>query len=98
MVEVSKLTSCQTTWMNAEEVVRRLNRLLVGWGNYFHLGPVSKAYRAIDAHTCHRLRWWLCRKHKVGSQGTSRYPPDEFLIMNLGFVSLSATTRNLPWA
>lgn len=97
MTEVSKLTSRQTTWMAAEDVVERLNRLLAGWGNYFHLGPVSKAYRAIDAHTRHRLRWWLCRKHKMGGQGTSRFP-DEFLVSDLGLVSLSATTRNLPWA
>ena len=97
MAEVSKLTSRQMTWMSAEDVVERLNRLLTGWGNYFHLGPVSKAYRAIDAHTRHRLRWWLCRKHKMGGQGTSRFP-DEFLISDLGLVRLSATTRNLPWA
>jgi group II intron reverse transcriptase/maturase len=97
MAEVSKLTSCRTTWMAAEDVVGRLNRLLVGWGNYFHLGPVSKAYRAIDAHTCHRLRRWLCRKHKIGGQGTRRFPT-EFLVSDRGLVRLSATTHNLPWA
>ena len=97
MAEVSKLTSRRTTWMAAEDVVGRLNRLLLGWGNYFCLGPVSKAYRAIDAHTRHRLRWWLCRKHKTGGRGTNRYP-DELLVSDLGLVSLSETTRNLPWA
>ena len=97
MAEVSKLASCRTTRMAAEDVVGRLNRLLLGWGNYFCLGPVSKAYRAIDAHTCYRLRWWLCRKHKTGGKGTRRYP-DEFLGSNLGLVSLSATSRNPPWA
>ena len=97
MAEVSKLTSCRTTGMAAEDVVGRLNRLLVGWGNYFHLGPVSKAYRAIDAHTGYRLRRWLCRKHKVGNQGTRRFPY-EFLVSDLGLVRLSATTHNLPWA
>ena len=97
MAEVSKLTSCRTTGMAAEDVVRRLNRLLVGWGNYFHLGPVSEAYRAIDAHTAHRLRRWLCRKNKVGNQGTRRFPY-EFLVSDLGLVRLSATTHKLPWA
>ena len=97
MAEISKLTSCRTTWMAAEDVVGRLNRLLVGWGNYFHLGPVSKAYRAIDAHASHRLRRWLCRKHKFGGRGTRRFP-DEFLVSDLGLVRLSATTHNLPWA
>ena len=97
MAEVSKLTSRQTTWMAAEDVVGRLNRLLLGWGNYFHLGPIGNAYRAVDAHTRHRLRRWLCRKHKTGGRGTSRYP-DEFLVSDLGLVRPTATTRDLPWA
>ena len=58
---------------------------------------MSKAYRTIDAHTRHRLRWWLRRKHKMGGQGTTRFP-DEFPISDLGLVSPSATARNLPWA
>ena len=97
MAEVSRLTSCRTTGMAAEDVVGRHNRLLTGWGNYFLLGPVSKAYRAIDAHTCYRLRRWLCRKHKIGGQGTRRFPY-EFLVSDLGLVQLSAKTRDLPWA
>ncbi|MDT8318913.1 MAG: reverse transcriptase domain-containing protein [Xanthomonadales bacterium] len=67
------------------------------WGNYFCLGPVSKAYRAVDAHTRYRLRWWLCRKHKQPGAGTSRYP-DEYLYGTLGLVCLPQRTRNLPWA
>ena len=42
-----------------------LNRVLTGWDNYFCLGPVSKAYRAIDTHVVERLRRWLCRKYKA---------------------------------
>ncbi len=26
--------------------------MLIGWANYFCLGPVSKAYRAVERHTC----------------------------------------------
>ena len=29
---------------------RKLNRMMTGWANYFCLGPVSKAYRAIERH------------------------------------------------
>jgi hypothetical protein len=51
-----------------------MNRLLLGWSNYFCLGPVSRAYRAIDRDGRNRLRQWLCAKHKVKSRGTSRFP------------------------
>jgi len=94
---ISDLTAPRMTLLEAEVVVRRLNRLLIGWGNYFSLGPVSKAYRAVDAHTRHRLRQWLCRKHKVSNQGTSRYP-NEYLDDELGLIRLTVRTRNLPWA
>ena len=83
--------------LDAPDRVVRLNRLLRGWANYFHLGPVSKAYRAIDAHARDRLRWWLCRKHEVRGRGTSRFS-DEYLYRTLGLVRLGPRTHNLPWA
>ncbi|MGH8190886.1 MAG: group II intron reverse transcriptase/maturase [Rhodanobacteraceae bacterium] len=94
---ISDLTARRMLPRDAEQVVGQLNRLLVGWGNYFCLGSVSKAYRAIDAHTRHRLRQWLCGKHKIGGKGALRYP-DEYLYQQLGLVRLSPRTRNLPWA
>ena len=75
----------------------RLNRLLLGWSNYFCLGPVSRAYRAIDRHVRHRLRQWLCAKHKVKTRGTSRFP-DQYLHDELGLIRLSARTKSFPWA
>lgn len=94
---ISDLTARRMLLLESEIVVGRLNRLLVGWGSYFCLGPVSKAYCAVDGHTRHRLRQWLCGKHKVGAKGTARYP-DEYLDEQLGLVRLSLRTRNLPWA
>ena len=86
-------------WVSTEvqDRVIRLNRMLLGWSNYFRLGPVSKAYRAIDEHTRYHLRWWLCRKHKLRGRGITRYP-DEYLHRTLGLVRLEPRTRNLPWA
>jgi hypothetical protein len=95
--EVSRLTSSRTLLCQAEERVARLNRLMIGWANYFYLGPVSPAYRAVDAHARNRLRRWLGKKHKVQGRGTSRYP-DEYLYQDLGLVRLELRTRNLPWA
>ena len=76
----------------------RLNRLLIGWANYFCLGPVSKAYRVADQYTRHRLRQWLRAKHKL-YQGAERSRfPDQYLEQQLGLVRLQGRTRNLPWA
>jgi RNA-directed DNA polymerase len=83
--------------LDAEVVVKRLNRIQQGWANYFCLGPVSPAYRAIDRYTTARLRRWWCKKHKVKGKGTTRFP-DQHLDDELGLVRLPLRTRNLPWA
>jgi group II intron reverse transcriptase/maturase len=95
--QISEMTSRRWTLLDAADRVARLNRMLAGWANYFCLGPVSKAYRVVDTHARHRLRQWLCAKHKVKGQGTSRFP-DEYLDRTLGLVKLQSRTRNFPWA
>jgi len=94
---ISELTSHSRTLIDTPEQVVQLNRLLSGWANYFCLGPVSKAYRAIDSHVRERLRRWLCKKHKTPGRGTARFP-DDHLYEKLGLKRLTPTTRNLPWA
>jgi len=94
---IHEMTSRRYLQLEPDMVVTRLNRQLRGWANYFRLGPVSKAYRAVDRHATRRLRQWLCRKHKTAGQGTARFP-DEYLYQTLGLVRLSLLTRNLPWA
>jgi hypothetical protein len=49
--EIREATDRKTTWQGATTMVKQINRKLAGWGNYFNLGPVSKAYRAIDRYT-----------------------------------------------
>ncbi len=94
---ISEMTSRRWLLMDAEERVDRLNRMLVGWSNYFCLGPVSNAYRTVHQHTRHRLRQWLCAKHKVQGQGSARFT-DRYLQDVLGLVWLPKLTANLPWA
>jgi len=94
---ISELTRRRWESTDVEDRVGRLNRLLAGWGNYFSLGTVSKAYQAINAHVCLRLRRWLREKHKVPGRGTSRYP-DAYLYEKLGLAPLRRRRRNFSRA
>ena len=73
----------------------RLNRLLAGWANYFCLGPVSKAYRAVDGYASARLRRWLCKKHQQPGQGTARYP-DAYLYQHVEATPVDRAYAQLP--
>jgi group II intron reverse transcriptase/maturase len=95
--QISEMTSRRWTLKDTADRVADLNRKLIGWSNYFRLGPVSKAYKAVDHHVCRRLRQWLCAKHKVRGRGASRFP-DTYLHQELGLVCLSTRTRNFSWA
>jgi RNA-directed DNA polymerase len=95
--EISERTDRRTLLLDPEVQVARLNRMLVGWANYFYLGPVSPAYRSVDNHARARLRQWLRRKHKLKSRGVARFPYS-YLYGKLGLVRLAERTRNLPWA
>jgi len=94
---ISAITARRTHQVDVDEIVMRLNRLMVGWSNYFKLGPVSSSYRALDHHACHRLRQWLRGKHRVKGRGQRRYSNKQ-LNENYGLVTLSVRTRDLPWA
>jgi hypothetical protein len=87
----------QCTQQDAQTVVKTINRKLLGWSNYFCLGPVSKAYRAIDQHSTRRLRRWLSAKHKVRAGRIRRYS-DEILHAEYGLIKLSQRTADFPWA
>ena len=72
------------TW---EQVSGRLNRVLLGWSNYFSYGTRLMAYRAVDNHVCERVRGFLRRRKKVSSRGAGRFS-DQVVFGELGVVRL----------
>ena len=94
---ISEQTDRVYVGRSAEEVVERLNRMMSGWANYFDLGQVSPAYKAVDMHATRRLRQWFRRKHKGRTGGYVRFP-DEWLRNRCGLTCLGPTTGDLPWA
>ena len=94
---ISEMTGRDQILLDQELVVAKLNRTMIGWANYFCLGPVSKAYRAVERHARKRLRQWLCSKHSVSWQATKKFS-DAVLHDGLGLIRLTKRTSSLPWA
>lgn len=94
---IREKTAKRRTLLPAEQIVTELNDGLRGWANYFALGPVEDAYRAIESYVTRRLRRWLCIKHEIRGSGSYRFT-DQHLHDTLGLVRIRDLEHNLPWA
>ena len=98
MVEkIHALTARSGSWQETTKLVDELKCMLRGWANYFEVGTVSKAYRAINNYTAVRLRRWLRFKHKVRRRKGGTYPLPH-LYGHFGLVRLSRLGHDVPWA
>src|SRR5687767_4740378 len=74
---VRELTWRSTTCRATGEVVREINQVTRGWGNYFALAHHHRSFGQLNHFIAHRLRQWLWRKHGNRSGKYERWPNRE---------------------
>ncbi len=63
---IREITSPKNGFKPIQEVVKELNRYLLGWGKYFRKGHPSKGYGAINSYVDDRVYHFLQRRSQRG--------------------------------
>ena len=69
---IRTLTASERVCQTAEEVVKRLERTIRGFWNYFSIGTRADARGSMERYVFARLRRWLKRKHPKGGTWSER--------------------------
>jgi RNA-directed DNA polymerase len=85
---IRELTATRLGGLPIGLVVRRLNRFLIGWSNYFGTGYPRKAFRAINQFVWHRLQHHLKRRSQRSLQPPKGMSWYHFIYVRLGVVQL----------
>lgn len=76
-----------TTWRSCAESVRRVNRIVQGWGHYYHYGNCTRVFASQQHWLNERLRRWLWQKYNR-TLGFYTFFTNERLQGQYGFASL----------
>ena len=52
-----------TTWKETPQIIREVNQVARGWGNYFGYANGSEVSKRMNYYLANRLRQWLWKKH-----------------------------------
>jgi RNA-directed DNA polymerase len=92
---IRQLTDRRYAGTELEIVVRRLNLVLRGWGNYFRHGNSARKFSQIDSYVHERLAMLASAKHGLtGRHWASRFNGD--WRRRLGVYALTGTVRYGP--
>ncbi len=69
-----EIANRRTGWRPVEDAVSEMNRVLRGWGNYYHYGHPQRAMKRINHFAEERLRKWLMRRRQQSGPGYKHYP------------------------
>jgi hypothetical protein len=61
-------------WMETRDIVKSLNRTLMGWTNSFSIGAVSRIYSKLARYTVGRSRQWMGRKRERATKNYKSLP------------------------
>lgn len=82
----------QHWWRSLPEVIRELNPVLRGWGDYFAAGNSWRQFPALDSYGQERLLLFLSKKHGQRGRGWGeRWRPID--LRAAGLYPLSGTVR-----
>jgi RNA-directed DNA polymerase len=70
--KVRELTSPATYPFKDVEVIRALNRFILGWGNYYRHANSRSTFNKLENWTWHRVFRWLQRRHRMSLKAAHR--------------------------
>jgi hypothetical protein len=91
MGKVHEKTAANRGCLPASVVAAEINRMVVGWANYFKVGAITKAYKIMRRYIVCRFRQWLGRKHKWKTKKYKEYT-DNALYEMYGLIELMSKT------